>query len=226
MLASRSRESRIGKMGCSDRTPTRTSGFDAGRSPLRVGQRSIGPPSGQPRLASDASQASRSSGLGQRSRPRRRVARRSAGSRRSGSRGSPPPSTGRAAGAGASRTRATGSTASTVDTPFAENWPRDPAAEPAERRERRPARVDDGISSARSASGSQTHVPARSSAVVSTSWVSRRKSAARRDRRGVAAVGHRDPAVGHLPAGEALGSAPRGRTPPSGPTNASGVLNR
>ena len=76
------------------------------------------------------------------------------------------------------RTRATGSTAPTFEHAVRGELARDPAAEPTERSPSTPGAVDDGISSARSASGSQTHVPARSSAVVSTSWVRRRKSAA------------------------------------------------
>ena len=103
--------------------------------------------------------------------------RRSAGSRRSGSRGCPPPSTGRAAGAAASgRARpAAPRRPSTRRSPRTGRVTRPPSRP---RVASTPGAVDDGISSARSASGSQTHVPARSRAVASTSCVSRRKSAA------------------------------------------------
>ena len=55
----------------------------------------------------------------------------------------------------------------------------------------------------RPAARTPTCRPARAPS-ARTSCVSRRKSPCRRQRRRVAAVGHRDPAVGHLPAGEAL----------------------
>ena len=69
------------------------------------------------------------------------------------------------------RTLATGNTALACDTPFAENCPvtRPPSRPSAPST---PGAVTLGISRVRSASGSQTQVPARSSAVASTSWVS------------------------------------------------------
>ena len=102
------------------------------------------------------------------------------------------------------RTRATGSTASTRSSRRSPRTGRVTRPPSRPRTPRTPGAVPDGISSARSASGSQTQVPARSSAVVSTSCGQPPEVGGARLRRRVAAVGHRHPAVGDLPAGEAL----------------------
>ena len=71
---------------------------------------------GQPRVAVERARArARAASAGR---------RRSAGSRRSGSRGCPPPSTGPGSWCWRPRTRATGRRRRSSDRPFAENWPR------------------------------------------------------------------------------------------------------
>src|SRR6185369_1409372 len=72
MLASRSRESRIGKMGCSDRTPTRTSGFDAAWSPAAGGSVKYRLPSPSAAAGQRREPLVAVERAGQRSRPRRR----------------------------------------------------------------------------------------------------------------------------------------------------------
>ena len=98
---------------------------------------------------------------------------RSAGSHRGGVSRIPSPIDRPGSWCCSSRTRATGRTAEARVSPLAENCPvTRPPRRP--RAARTPCAVDDGISRARSESGSQTHVPARSSAVIRTSCVSRR----------------------------------------------------
>ena len=158
---------------------------------------------GYPRLASEASHASRSSGLGRDARPRRRVladglvatgplledalAHRQA----------------RAAGAGAAGRARPAARADTCETPFGRELAGHATAEAAEgteharrgRRRELQGQVREGLAHPRAGAreGGGQHELGQAPVVGGGG-----------DRRGVAALGHRDSAIGHLPAGQTL----------------------